>query len=280
MIGKSRKKQKQYKRSTFIILGLVLTLVQTSAVGNARSLSEANQKPMARPSDDPLVTGPLTLEDKSCKKRNGVESYDPYTLDPVPEYKATRVRECLMFYGFDPAEEGDPLRDYGVVWYQWDSRILRKGLCHHQADSEIDLGKPDFVSTDTVRLESFAPTEGRYDIPSRNSSFTSKLTVEAGGSLLPGGWASIPAEASQTFVATAGYNDEGYLGAARNVTGNGFLFVWSRGYPQRIGIGTPKPVRLAFGAEVSWPSFESAPVLEDFEGRTHVPPLPCNPPGA
>jgi hypothetical protein len=200
-------------------LSVVLVLLGVAVPGGAGAAARQD-KSVERPqqmkaTDEPVVEGPLTLEDTKCDRKARESGGETVAV----------IKRCLRFYRFDSTAETDPTNDYGVVWLQSNVKP-RNGWCTKRAASDILLpeGAP---------VQAYQP-KGRIEITAKHQSQTTELEATAGGT---GG----PGKVSQEWL--------GYPSGIR-----GFLKDEGRIYRIKWAGTTKAKLGFAGGAEISWPT--------------------------
>jgi hypothetical protein len=84
----------------FLILLLAVALYAIPAHGALPQQTDART--------DPVISGPISLADKECSK--AAEKLDGQLV--------AYTRTCLRLYTFNPNQETDLQRDYGIAWLQ------------------------------------------------------------------------------------------------------------------------------------------------------------------
>jgi hypothetical protein len=123
----------------------------------------AAQNAQMSASDDPQVSGPLSLQEEKCDRK--VQNYEGD--------KVAVARRCLRFYTYDPASESALDRDYGALWLQSTVNPV-DGWCTTRTGSKIILPKD-------LGLHSRAPRKKRTIEERGPFTTTLDVTVEDNG---------------------------------------------------------------------------------------------------
>lgn len=201
------------------IVALALPLALFASVANAAQMD---------PRSEPNASGPLikanevytTEESPRCGKQ------ETTTFDGE---LAGVTRLCYTFYRFDPAQETDSARDYGVWWIQG-TITPKNGWCAKKFKTDISLSSGGTYHAFT----------GKDFSAGSPKTVTANLKVDAEGT------ASTPATVKKSFTLYPGTISAGFV--KKNHTLN---LVW-RG-------ATKRTVALAGGVEGSWASDGGGP---------------------
>lgn len=124
---------------------------------------------------DPAVTGPVTQQGKQCKHDEQV-----YEGEIV-----ARARICLYVYAYDPAQDADPLNDYGIIWAQ--SNVdTRSGWCAIKAHTDVVLPTELTVLSRSPKPQTIEkPREATIDLATTGANNAGKAKLSATMTLYP-----------------------------------------------------------------------------------------------
>ena len=159
----------------------------------------------------PRVSGPLDPRAIECVRNT----------ERVEGEIIAVARSCVRFYTLEPSAEGDPTRDYGVIWLQTSLRP-RGRWCAIAARSDIRIP--------TRRVHARRP---RTRAVHRRHEHLTRLVVDAAGQ------ATDPATVSKRFVL---YPEE--MRARTRNEGRSFRLAWHGSTGRRVAFAT--------GVEISW----------------------------
>ena len=170
--------------------------------------------------DSPQVSGELELETENCQNEN--EKHEGAIV--------ARGKTCLRIYSFNPGDETDTERNYGVAWLQSNVNS-RLGWCAAKVVADIDLPA-------SFQVEARAPKT--MDI-NRKKAYTTSLTPDAGGN------AAGTAEETSIRQSQILYPRRlrTWVGSETNI----FRLKWLGLRDEKLG--------FASGVEISWPSGSS-----------------------
>jgi hypothetical protein len=120
-------------RRRFLLPLLVLGLFAPVSPAAARQLDAF---------DRPRVSGPLILDSRDCGRRR---------IRNEAGTVVALAKSCIRFYFFDPSQESNAARNYGVIWLQTNLEALHR-YCATSVLSDIEIPtrtrvhvrKPDF----------------------------------------------------------------------------------------------------------------------------------------
>ena len=175
---------------------------------------------------DPVVSGPLTAlgDGKKCRA----------TKYEVEGEVVARAKICLFLYSFDPAEEDDEDRDYGVMWAQTNVDT-GGGWCAFRVHTEVYI--PD-------EMPMHAKVPRAQEITKRKKA-TTTLKVDAEGHAAEEASVKKSMTLYPEALSRSRRDDESYEGSDL------VRVTWRGETAEKLG--------FVSGFEVSWPEADGPP---------------------